>query len=128
MLVVGTRVVRGPDWKWGSQDRVEGMTGTVVEVGRLGSQNCPDKTVVVYWDHGLQTNYRVGYDSKYDLRVLDNAPAGELSRLGHYLLGANPSNARHVNKRFDKFPIFSFFKGFTRWLIMRCQVSDICHR
>ncbi|VDH99791.1 E3 ubiquitin-protein ligase mind-bomb [Mytilus galloprovincialis] len=76
MLEVGLRVTRGPDWKWGNQDDGEGHIGTVVEIGKPGSSTSPDKTVVVQWDSGSRTNYRVGYQGKYDLRVLDNAPVG----------------------------------------------------
>ena len=77
MLEVGLRVTRGPDWKWGNQDDGEGHIGTVVEIGKPGSLTSPDKTVVVQWDSGSRTNYRVGYQGKYDLRVLDNAPVGK---------------------------------------------------
>jgi E3 ubiquitin-protein ligase mind-bomb len=77
MLEVGVRVTRGPDWKWGNQDDGEGHIGTVVEIGKPGSLTSPDKTVVVQWDSGSRTNYRVGYQGKYDLRVLDNAPVGK---------------------------------------------------
>lgn len=76
MLEVGLRVVRGPDWKWGMQDDGEGHCGTVVEIGKAGSLTSPDKTVVVQWDSGSRTNYRVGYQGAYDLLVIDNAPAG----------------------------------------------------
>ena len=72
---VGLRVVRGPDWKWGSQDGGEGFVGTVVEIGRSGASS-PDETVIVRWDSGTKTNYRVGYQDAYDLRVVDNAPVG----------------------------------------------------
>ena len=65
MLEVGVRVVRGPDWKWGSQDDGEGHCGTVVEVGKPGSKASPDKTVFVQWDSGARTNYRVGYEGLY---------------------------------------------------------------
>lgn len=71
------RVARGPDWKWGQQDDGEGHVGTVVEIGKPGSSTSPDKTVVVQWDSGSRTNYRVGYQGAYDLRVVDNAPAGK---------------------------------------------------
>lgn len=74
---LGVRVVRGPDWKWGNQDSGEGHVGTVVEIGKPGSQTSPDKTVVVQWDSGARTNYRVGYQGAYDLRVYDNAPCGQ---------------------------------------------------
>jgi len=76
MHEVGVRVVRGPDWKWGNQDNSEGHVGTVVEIGRSGSSSSPDKTVVVQWDMGSRTNYRIGYQDAYDLRVFDNAPCG----------------------------------------------------
>lgn len=44
--------------------------GTVVEIGKSGSHTTPDKTVVVQWDVGSRTNYRVGYQGAHDLRVL----------------------------------------------------------
>lgn len=79
MLEVGVRVVRGPDWRWGAQDGGEGHIGTVVEIGRNGSLTSPEKTVVVLWDSGTRTNYRVGYQDAYDLRVVDNAPVGKFT-------------------------------------------------
>ena len=54
-----------------------GHVGTVIEIGRPGSKTSPDKTVVVQWDSGNKTNYRVGYQGAYDLRIYDNAPAGK---------------------------------------------------
>lgn len=74
---VGVRVVRGPDWRWGEQDGGAGYAGTVVEVGRPGSSTTPDRTVVVQWDAGARTNYRVGYQTAFDLKLLDNAPVGK---------------------------------------------------
>ena len=69
---VGLRVVRGPDWPWGDQDGGEGHVGTVVEVGQDG------RSVVVQWDCGNRCRYRCGEEGKYDLRVFDSAPTGEL--------------------------------------------------
>lgn len=66
---VGSRVVRGPDWKWGKQDGGEGHVGT------LRSFESPEEVLVV-WDSGTAANYRCG--SNFDLRILDNASAGEL--------------------------------------------------
>lgn len=80
MCDVGLRVIRGPDWHWDAQDGGEGYTGTVTE---FGTRTSPDRTVVVYWDVGYKTNYRIGYDGAYDLRVLDNATIGKLDRLLH---------------------------------------------
>jgi hypothetical protein len=48
---VGSRVVRGPDWKWGKQDGGEGHVGTV---RNFESQ----EEVVVVWDNGTAANYR----------------------------------------------------------------------
>lgn len=75
-MELGLRVVRGPDWKWGEQDGGDGHVGTVVEIGRYDSKNIPFKTVSVQWDCGERSNYRVGYQNAYDLRVFDNAPCG----------------------------------------------------
>ncbi|KAL4220948.1 E3 ubiquitin-protein ligase mib2 [Mactra antiquata] len=75
-MEIGLRVVRGPDWKWGNQDDGEGHVGTVVEIGKPGSSTSPDKTVVIQWDSGSRTNYRVGYQGAYDLRIYDNAAIG----------------------------------------------------
>lgn len=64
---VGSRVVRGPDWKWGKQDGGEGHVGTVRNF------ESPEEVVVV-WDNGTAANYRCA--GAYDLRVLDSAPTG----------------------------------------------------
>lgn len=97
MLTPGLRVVRGPNWSWQNQgiyfhskysflnqldmvpnlvDGGEGYTGTVCEIGKTGSSSSPDKTVVVQWDSGFRSNYRVGYQGVYDLLVFDNAQIG----------------------------------------------------
>jgi len=73
----GLRVVRGVDWEWDNQDGGEGHVGTVVDVGGKGNSKNPSQTVVVVWDSGVRANYRVGFDGKDDLRVLDSAPAGK---------------------------------------------------
>lgn len=64
---IGSRVVRGPDWKWGKQDGGEGHVGTV------RSFESHDEVLVV-WDNGTAANYRCA--SHFDLRVYDNAPTG----------------------------------------------------
>ncbi|XP_031846434.1 E3 ubiquitin-protein ligase mind bomb 2 isoform X2 [Nomia melanderi] len=87
MLEVGLRVVRGQDWEWDDQDGGEGHAGTVVEIGKPPSfgnsasspnpsDRTPDKTVIVEWDHGSRSNYRIGYQGAYDLLVFDNAATG----------------------------------------------------
>lgn len=72
-VVPGLRVVRGPDWEWGDQDGGAGHVGTVAVVTDTSG---PGKAVVVQWDMGNRCNYRCGIEGKYDLRVLDNGPAG----------------------------------------------------
>nr|CAG4644619.1 EOG090X02DA [Leptodora kindtii] len=64
---VGTRVIRGPDWKWGKQDGGEGHVGTVRNFEST-------EEVVVVWDNGTAANYRCS--GAYDLRNLDSAPTG----------------------------------------------------
>ena len=69
----GLRVIRGPDWRWGDQDGGEGGVGTVIHIGggsavegeAAGSaadpSASPEGTVVLQWDNGLRTNYRIGH-------------------------------------------------------------------
>ncbi|XP_030843124.1 E3 ubiquitin-protein ligase MIB2 [Strongylocentrotus purpuratus] len=73
---VGTRVVRGPDWKWSDQDDGEGHLGTVVTIGKGVSNPAHQKIVVVCWDMGKSADYRAGFDENYDLLIYDNAAAG----------------------------------------------------
>lgn len=61
---------------WIFLDGGDGFAGTVCEIGKSGSTTSPDKTVVVQWDSGFRSNYRVGYQGEYDLRVFDNAQIG----------------------------------------------------
>lgn len=61
-------------------DDGEGHIGTVCEVGRSGSSHSPENTVVVNWDSGHRTNYRVGYQNQYDLIIVDNAQVGNYHR------------------------------------------------
>lgn len=73
---IGFRVVRGPDWKWGKQDGGEGHVGTV------RSFESPEEVLVV-WDNGTAANYRCA--SNFDLRILDNAPAGTVELVAEYI-------------------------------------------
>lgn len=57
-------------------DDGEGHIGTVCELGRAGSTYSPEKTVIVNWDSGNRSNYRVGYQDQFDLIVVDNAQIG----------------------------------------------------
>ena len=76
----GLRVVRGPDWEGGNEDGGEGYVGTVVAGAR--ADGCAEEgrhdVATVQWDVGGERHvYRCGAEGKYDLRVIDSAPAGE---------------------------------------------------
>ncbi|XP_073987726.1 E3 ubiquitin-protein ligase HERC2 isoform X1 [Rhodnius prolixus] len=65
LLQIGTRVVRGPDWKWGDQDGPPPGEGRVI--GELGE----DGWIRVQWDNGAANSYRMGKEGKYDLKLAD---------------------------------------------------------
>ncbi|XP_074653934.1 E3 ubiquitin-protein ligase MIB2-like [Tubulanus polymorphus] len=107
-MELGLRVVRGPDWRWSEQDGGEGHVGTIVEIGKPGSTTSPDKTVVVQWDSGSRTNYRVGYQNAYDLTIFDNAPVG----IRHESVICDSCKKQHIMG--------------IRWKCSRCQNFDLC--
>ena len=63
-VVVGARVVRGQDWKWGNQDGSPPGKGTVTRAGL-------DGYVYVKWDNNvsLKAVYRIGAQGKFDLKM-----------------------------------------------------------
>ena len=67
--LVGIRVVRGPDWKWGDRDGGEGHVGTIIETPKSGFSQMGPRTVTVVWDSGYIGFYRAGPKGSYDLRV-----------------------------------------------------------
>ena len=93
-VLVGIRVVRGPDWAWGEQDGGEGHVGTVAEVlraDRPGEVTSGPCVVTVQWDCGNRCRYRCGVGDRYDLRVMDSAPAGEWT----YMMGISINGKSH---------------------------------
>lgn len=96
---VGSRVVRGPDWKWGKQDGGDGHVGTVRSFERPGE-------VLVVWDNGTAANYRCS--PTFDLRILDNGPAG-IKHDGVVCEGCSNS------------PLFGI-----RWKCADCADSSLC--
>ena len=74
-VVTNARVVRGPDWKSESDDGGDGHLGTVVAVKRHYDGNVLP-VLIVQWDNGNRHEYRYGSEGCYDLRVFDNASAG----------------------------------------------------
>ena len=71
MMRIGTRVVRGIDWKWGDQDGPSPSEGRVI--GELGE----DGWIRVQWDNGSTNSYRMGKEGKYDLKLADPPPLTE---------------------------------------------------
>jgi hypothetical protein len=65
--LIGSRVVRGPDWKWGKQDGGEGHVGTIRSFES-------SEEVVVVWDNGTGANYRCS--GTFDLRILETSSSG----------------------------------------------------
>jgi len=67
---VGDRVARGPDWKWGNQNGVNGSLGTVTQVNNKRKTDGSETFgwVRVKWDAtGKENNYRMGAEGKIDL-------------------------------------------------------------
>ncbi|XP_046572305.1 uncharacterized protein LOC124280415 isoform X2 [Haliotis rubra] len=63
---LGTRVERGPDWKWGNQD-ADGP-GTVINHGQSAD------SLWVKWDNGGRNVYRYGEESAFDVLIADYLP------------------------------------------------------
>nr|XP_035163232.1 E3 ubiquitin-protein ligase MIB2 isoform X11 [Callithrix jacchus] len=88
----GAKVVRGPDWEWGSQDAGtlspggEGKPGRVVDI-RGWDVETGRSVASVTWADGTTNVYRVGHKGKVDLRCVGDAAGGfyykdHLPRLG----------------------------------------------
>ncbi|XP_063970630.1 E3 ubiquitin-protein ligase HERC2-like [Lytechinus pictus] len=73
LMKIGTRVVRGQDWKWGDQDGPPPSEGRVI--GELGE----DGWIRVQWDTGSTNSYRMGKEGKYDLKLAGPPPMMELT-------------------------------------------------
>ncbi|XP_061183765.1 E3 ubiquitin-protein ligase HERC2-like isoform X1 [Saccostrea echinata] len=65
MMKIGTRVMRGVDWKWGDQDGPPPSLGRVI--GELGD----DGWIRIHWDTGSTNSYRMGKEGKYDLKLAE---------------------------------------------------------
>ncbi|XP_050303138.1 E3 ubiquitin-protein ligase HERC2 [Anthonomus grandis grandis] len=63
LMKIGTRVVRGADWKWGDQDGNPPGEGRII--GELGD----DGWIRVEWANGTTNSYRMGVEGKYDLTL-----------------------------------------------------------
>ncbi|XP_037935505.1 probable E3 ubiquitin-protein ligase HERC2 [Teleopsis dalmanni] len=67
LMKIGTRIVRGTDWKWGDQD------GNPPGEGRIISEVGEDGWVRVEWYTGATNSYRMGKEGQYDLRLAESA-------------------------------------------------------
>ncbi|XP_012662821.1 E3 ubiquitin-protein ligase MIB2 isoform X3 [Otolemur garnettii] len=82
----GAKVVRGPDWEWGSQDGGEGKPGRVADI-RGWDVETGRSVASVTWADGTTNVYRVGHKGKVDLKCVAEAAGGfyykeHLPRLG----------------------------------------------
>lgn len=89
-MKLGTRVVRGADWKWGDQDGPPPSEGRVI--GELGD----DGWVRVEWANSTTNSYRMGKEGKYDLTlasppspVSSDTDSEEMSERGAWCLPFN---------------------------------------
>eukprot|EP00066_Takifugu_rubripes_P023536 XP_011612802.1 PREDICTED: E3 ubiquitin-protein ligase HERC2-like isoform X3 [Takifugu rubripes] len=71
MMKIGTRVMRGVDWKWGDQDGPAPGLGRVI--GELGE----DGWIRVQWDTSSTNSYRMGKEGKYDLKLAEPPPPAQ---------------------------------------------------
>lgn len=72
---IGAKVVRGPDWRWGEQDRAHlgpGIVSGPLSMSPSGAW-CP----VTWGDNVTKNSYRIGADAAFDLRyyVEGSAPS-----------------------------------------------------
>ncbi|XP_071506386.1 uncharacterized protein [Diadema antillarum] len=100
-VIVGTRVVRGPNWEYGDKLAEEGHVGTVIEVKQALS-------VTVIWDNGNRNDYRAGSQGRFDLCVYDNAPTGVIHQ-GMHCSGCGQESIRGI-----------------RWQCYRCYDFNLC--
>ncbi|XP_031621811.1 probable E3 ubiquitin-protein ligase HERC2 [Contarinia nasturtii] len=95
LMKIGTRVVRGQDWKWGEQDGPSGSGE-----GRIISEVGDDGWVRVEWDNGTTNSYRMGKEGQYDLKLADCVSSSIISpdtetedetssAEGHHLTGSS---------------------------------------
>lgn len=71
--LIGCRIIRGPGWEWDDQDGGDCHLGTVE--GKMTKGNI-EGVVQILWDNGRRNQYRSGREGQFDLRLVDNAPAG----------------------------------------------------
>ncbi|XP_067666498.1 uncharacterized protein [Haliotis asinina] len=82
---LGTRVERGPDWKWGNQD-ADGP-GTVINHGQSAD------SLWVQWDNGGRNVYRYGGENGFDVLIADYLP--RVMEYGQITIGVQVERGPH---------------------------------
>nr|CCA19532.1 HECT E3 ubiquitin ligase putative [Albugo laibachii Nc14] len=75
-LEVGSRVIRGPDWKWRDQDGGEGSIGIVEGISPWSGVD--GEGISVRWPSDAVYTYRWGSDGHYDLTHVDVDDEGKI--------------------------------------------------
>ncbi|XP_041378558.1 E3 ubiquitin-protein ligase MIB1-like [Gigantopelta aegis] len=101
-LLLGTRVVRGPDWKGKDQDGGKGHVGTVTHIF--------ESRVTVIWDSGREFNYIAGAKGIFELKIFNSGPTG----IFHSDTGCEACSES---------PIIGI-----RWKCASCDDLDLCTR
>lgn len=97
---------------------------------QTGSHITPEKTVIVQWDSGNRSNYRVGYQNAYDLRILDNGQIGII----HYGITCSYCETRSSNTTTNTNTIANGINGGTsyitgiRWKCTNCNDINLCSK
>jgi len=73
----GITVARGPDWRWGPQDKPAGSHG--VTFRGPGKKN--EGWIWVKWPNRHRNRYRIGLHGKYDLIVVEGGAASEIQEV-----------------------------------------------
>ncbi|XP_046895787.1 E3 ubiquitin-protein ligase MIB2 [Hypomesus transpacificus] len=103
----GVKVVRGPDWDWGSQDGGEGKVGKVVDIRGWDTES-GRSVASVTWSNGTTNVYRMGHKGKVDLKYVSDVQGGfyykdHLPKLGeHAELQRQESADSHNFQQGDK--------------------------
>ncbi|XP_062603204.1 uncharacterized protein LOC134264974 isoform X1 [Saccostrea cucullata] len=74
LIAVGCLVERGPNWQWEDQDGGKGSIGVVYKMKR-------NAVVHVRWPNSNKSNYRFGYDGKFDVKLCDPFDSDVIRRL-----------------------------------------------
>ncbi|KAK3087525.1 hypothetical protein FSP39_007020 [Pinctada imbricata] len=66
-MLEGSKVIRGPDWRWQNQDGGEGQEGEIIAIVNFSLETDRDG-VEVTWGNGHSNVYRLGYKGAVDVK------------------------------------------------------------